>query len=135
MKNILLLILFCGLLYGQEVKKITITESEVQQLIKTVGAVEAELQLLSEKPTEAASKRVKHLEKVISTLPDKQPTKPGRITMKQHLQNKKAEIEKSPAAYVVQETERLINTRDILNSEIQTKTEEIQKELNNEKIK
>ena len=130
MRKLLLFILLCGLLYGQELT-LSQKQAEVRELVSTVGKIEARLLEIAENPSKLAQEKVQRLDKVLKSLPDRQPTKPGRVTMKQHLQSVKAEIEKEPAKYITKEVERLINVRDKVNADIQVK----QKEINDEKIK
>lgn len=120
MKTFLMVFLFCSFVFGQ----VSLKETEVIQLQAEKTAIESKLLSISQAPNQYAQDKIKRLDEVIPKLPDRK-AKEGRITMKQHLQNIKAEIEKNPAEYVVKETTTLINRKAQIETQITTLSKEV----------
>lgn len=120
MKKIIIFLLFItGLIYGQE-KKVSLTDKEIQKelLLRNKTVIESRLEEISSSPTKYVNKRKQELQNWIDKLPDRKPTREGRITMKEYLKKLKKQIEDNPGDYITQEIQKLINQKAQIEAQI-----------------
>jgi len=123
---ILLLLFFVTVCYGQEAsKQETLTRLEAERT-----AIKAKIAEIEKDPVKHADDKIKRIDEWLPKLPDR-TAKEGRITMKQYLQNIKADIAKDKAAYSANEVTALTADKVRLESRIDS----IEKEVNDELIK
>jgi hypothetical protein len=112
-------------LWAQELKS-----PELIYLEKELTDVNAKLAYIDESPTRYANEKIAEIEywtepyidkdgkEQPSRLPDRQVKHEGNITMKQHLTNIKAGIQKSPGDYVTKEVTRLVNEKAKIDADL-----------------
>lgn len=88
---------------------------------KTLDDVNDRIQTFTNKASrdEWISNRISLLNEKINKRPDRQPQKEGNITMKQHLQNMKKELEEEPEKFVERVVGRLQEEKQRLEIQIE----------------
>jgi len=118
-KIIILFLVLSGLVFAQEKikddkeKEFKLKEKEMLLTEKTI--IESKLEEISSSPVGFVEKRKEELQNWIDQLPDRKPTREGRITMKEYLKKLKKQIEDNPGDYITQEIQKLINQKAQIN--------------------
>ena len=118
-KIIILFLVLSGLVFAQEKikddkeKEFKLKEKEMLLTEKTI--IESKLEEISSSPTRYVEKRKTELQNWIDQLPDRKPTREGRITMKEYLKKLKKQVEDNPGDYITQEIQKLINQKAQIN--------------------
>jgi len=121
-KIIILFLVLSGLVFAQEKikddkeKEFKLKEKEMLLTEKTI--IESKLEEISSSPVGFVEKRKTELQNWIDQLPDRKPTREGRITMKEYLKKLKKQVEDNPGDYITQETQRLINQKSQIEAKI-----------------
>lgn len=132
MKILLLFLMFIGTCFAQikQLETVDTNEAEIARLEMAKTIVENKLAYIAESPIRYANEKIAEIEywtepyidkdgkEQPSRLPDRQVKHEGNITMKQHLTNIKAGIQKSPGDYVTKEVTRLVNEKAKIDADL-----------------
>ena len=84
-------------------KELTRVSNEITKLDELESSIDSE---------DFIKNKISEIDKIESSLPDKKPKNPENITMKQHLQNIKKEIEKNPTEFIKKQKVKISNARN-----------------------
>ena len=105
-------------------------DEELTRLQEQKDSIVIQIERINNNPDIVVQERINELNEVIKKLPDRQPTNPENLTMKQYLIKIRDEIQTDTQKYIEKEKEKLTIQLDRVNSTMKNKLEGV-----NEKIK
>jgi len=125
MRKLFVLFLFLSsfILFSQDSEELTRLQEQKDSIV-------IQIERINNNPDIVVQERVNSLNEVIKKLPDRQPTNPENLTMKQYLIKIRDEIQTDTQKYIEKEKEKLTIQLDRVNSTMKNKLEGV-----NEKIK
>jgi len=125
MRKLFVLFLFLSsfILFSQDSEELTRLQEQKDSIV-------IQIERINSNPDEIVQEKINELNEVIKKLPDRQPTNPENLTMKQYLIKIRDEIQTDTQKYIEKEKEKLTIQLDRVNSTMKNKLEGV-----NEKIK
>ena len=96
------------------------TKGELPDQVRSeIEEIQSEVGQIREEPSEWVKQRVLEIAETVETLPDREPTEDGNITMKQHMEQRKSELNSNGEQIAEERAERLNDeARRILEREV-----------------
>lgn len=110
---------------GKDPVPLKVLQDKKERLDMMKTRIDEQLTALESNPEKVVNDRIKKIDDVLKTLPDRKVNVAGRITMKEMFQRKRDDIAKDTADYVRREKMKLSEIRTEIEGDISTISAEI----------